>query len=119
MIVHVNATKRQTLFHILYHDFFPIYLMIVKNVILEQEKLAIYSIYTALKLIQNFEFKRGGDLYAWYLNEEFEVDPTDVFINQWLTQTDHSASVTDEIAEEIIRFEKSILQDIRYLYMNH
>ena len=41
------------------------------------------------------------------------MDPTDVYLDQWLTQVGHSGSVTDKIAEEIKNFEKRILQDIR------
>ena len=64
-------------------------------------------------MIRNFDIKRGGDLYAWYLNDQFEVDPTDVYLDQWLTQLGHSGSVTDKIAREIKNFERRILQDIR------
>ena len=60
-----------------------------------------------------FDFQRGGDLYAWYLNDQFEVDPTDVYLDQWLTQLGHSGLVTDKIAREIKKFERRILHDIR------
>ena len=68
-------------------------------------------------MIKNFEFKRGGDLFAWYYNDHFEVNPTDLYLGQWLTHIEHSAAVTDQIAEEIIKFEKRILQDIRYFQL--
>ena len=68
------------------------------------EKLAIYNIYQALLIIDNFKFKRGGDLYHWYYNDYFERLPYEI---------QNSPMTPDPISEEIISFEKDLLRDLR------
>ena len=68
------------------------------------EKLIIYNIYSSLKMIENFDIQRGGDLYSWFYNDEITRKPTDISFSPKLNQ---------ELMEEINTFEKEILKKLR------
>lgn len=69
----------------------------------KKDQLAIYDIYSALKLYENFEFKRGGDMLAWYYNQYVETSPEVA----WTTP-----AAPPKIVDEITTFEKQILKEI-------
>ena len=71
----------------------------------KKDKLAIYNIYSTLKMIDNFTFERGGDLYTWYYNDQFVEVPYVI---------ENTPLAAAHIADEIIDFEKKVLQDIRH-----
>lgn len=70
----------------------------------KKDKMAIYDLYTSLHMIDNFNFQRGGDMYAWYYGDQFERFPYD---------TDNSPFVNTNISKEILDFEKAVLMDLR------
>ena len=67
------------------------------------DQLAIYNIYSSLKLYEKFEFSRGGDLLVWYNNKYLESSPDVAFT---------TPAAPPAIAEEIINFDKGILKEI-------
>ena len=69
----------------------------------KMDQLAIYDIYFSLKLFENFDFTRGGDLLTWYYNEYIESAPD-------VAYTDPAAP--EDIVEEVLKFEKEILKEI-------
>ena len=50
-----------------------------------------------------FQMNRGGDMLAWYYYQIFEMHPDD---------SEEFPEVPDEIADELLSFEREILQDI-------
>ena len=56
-------------------------------------------------MIDNFTFERGGDLYTWYYNDQFVEVPYVI---------ENTPLAAAHIADEIIDFEKKVLQDIRH-----
>ena len=69
----------------------------------KKDQLAIYDIFASLKLFENFEFQRGGDMFSWYYNKYFETSPDVAFTNP---------ATPDNIVKEITAFEKKVLKEI-------
>ena len=69
----------------------------------KKEKLAVYDIWASLRLIENMDFTRGGDVWSWYYNEFFESFP---FMGA------STPRVSKDIAKEMISFEKEILSNL-------
>ena len=69
------------------------------------DKLAIYGIYNALAMLEDdhFKFQRGGDMFAWYYNNIFDRGPAEV---------QAIPNVPNDIAEELLAFDRDILKDI-------
>ena len=72
------------------------------------EKLAIYGVFAALKMIDQFHIQRFGDIYSWYYYEKFQRDAS-VISNEPYSSYNYQY----EISEEIISLEKQILTDLR------
>ena len=68
------------------------------------EKLAIYNIYEAIRMVTSFDMQRGGDVYSWYYTDHFEQFPADI---------ENQPRTSEPISEEIKNFEKALLHDIR------
>ena len=71
----------------------------------KKEKLAIYGIFTALKMIDQFEFKRLGDLYTWYYYEKLSADPNVLSNYPYIEYM---------MSDELMNLEKEVLRDLRY-----
>ena len=71
------------------------------------EKLAIYGVFTALKMIDQFDIKRFGDIYTWYYYEQFQAAPP--VMSTWPYYYYNQA--------EVIALEKQILADLRLEYI--
>ena len=69
----------------------------------KKEKLAIYGVFTALKMIDQFDIQRFGDLYTWYYHEKFQGSPSDLANDPYVSNPD-----------EVIDLEKQILSDLRF-----
>ena len=63
----------------------------------------MYDIWASLRLIENMDFTRGGDVWSWYYNEFFERLPF---------MSPSTPRVNKEIASEMISFEKEILSNL-------
>ena len=63
----------------------------------------MYDIWASLRLIENMDFTRGGDVWSWYYNEFFESFP---FMGP------STPRVAKDIAKEMISFEKEILSNL-------
>ena len=66
------------------------------------EKLAIYGVFAALKMIDQFDIQRFGDLYTWYYYEKFQGDASAI-----------SNDPYSYYPEEVISLEKQLLTDLR------
>ena len=66
------------------------------------EKLAIYGVFAALQMIDQFDIKRFGDVYTWYYYEQFQGDAAVM-----------STVPYSYFPDEVIAFEKLILADLR------
>ena len=66
------------------------------------EKLAIYGIFAALKMIDQFDIKRFGDIYTWYYYEKFQGYASDI-----------RNEPTSYYPWEVIDLERQLLADLR------
>ena len=66
----------------------------------KKSKLAIYGLYKALKMMEDFQFNRGGDMLLWYHGEYIEKTDEKGF--------NHLASSY----ENFWNFDKDILKDL-------
>ena len=71
----------------------------------KQEKLAIYGVFTALKMIDQFDIQRFGDLYTWYYHEKFQGSASD--------KSNDPEYLYVANPDEVINLEKQILSDLR------
>ena len=71
------------------------------------EKLAIYGVFAALKMIDQFDIKRFGDVYTWYYYEKFQGTPAVMSTWPFTYNT-----------EEVPALEKQILADLRLEQQN-
>lgn len=67
------------------------------------EKLAIYGVFTALKMIDQFDIQRFGDIYLWYYYDQIDITIYDVYNYPY-----------GNYPHEVIDFDKAILTDLRY-----
>ena len=70
----------------------------------KREKLMIYSLFAALKMMETFPIRRLGDVYSWYYHDQFQREP------------DHISTKPrspPHIGREIINFERDLLKDLR------
>ena len=69
----------------------------------KKKKLSIYNIFASLSLLDNKEFKFGGDVLSWYYNNVMEGKPS---------AADTRFSVEKNISEEVINLDRKLLSDI-------
>ena len=63
----------------------------------------MYDIWASLHLIENMDFPRAGDVWSWYYNEFFE---------QRIFNSPSTPGVNNDIAMEMMSFEKEILSNL-------
>ena len=70
----------------------------------KREKLAVYSLFHSLKLMNSFSIKRFGDLFSWYYGDHFMRSPEDI---------DRAPKASLQVIEEMLSLDRNVLREIR------
>lgn len=74
----------------------------------KEDKVAIYNIYAAIKMIQkDLDIQRFGDIYSYYYYDVFRQHPAGV------SSTYSYPLVNQSLADEINAFEREVLKELR------
>ena len=78
----------------------------------KEDKVAIYNIYAAIQMIQkDLDIQRFGDIYTYYYYDAFRQHPKGV------ASTIYYTLVNQSLADEINAFEREVLKELRYDYL--
>ena len=76
----------------------------------KEDKVAIYNIYAAIKMIQkDLDIQRFGDIYTYYYYDVFRQHPAG------MSSTFSYPLIDQSLADEINAFEREVLQELRYV----